>query len=231
MPNRTKLEMEDGVAWLSLDDGKVNALSGEMIDEIDHALDAAEEAQAIPVLTGRAGIFSAGFDLKTFARGSAPGLAMVRAGAELILRLLAFPRPVVTVCTGHAYPAGAFLMLAADARFGVTGSFQIGLNETAIGMTVPRFAVELVRHRVVPAGLARVATATLFAPEDALRLGYLDRLASPDALDGEVRTEVERLKTLDARSFVSTKARINAPAIAAIRDAIEEEWQEHAGAA
>jgi enoyl-CoA hydratase len=122
-------------------------------------------------------------------------------------------------------------MLAADARFGVSGPWQIGLNEVAIGMTVPRFAVELVRHRVVPAGLARVACAAMFAPEEALRLGYLDRLVSPEALDDEVRKEVERLKALDAPSFVGTKARLNAPAIAAIRAAIDEEWQEHAGAA
>ena len=43
---------------------------------------------------------------------------MVRAGAQLVARLLAFPRPVLTVCTGHAYPMGAFLMLAADVRLG-----------------------------------------------------------------------------------------------------------------
>ncbi|MEN8159324.1 MAG: crotonase/enoyl-CoA hydratase family protein [Myxococcota bacterium] len=231
MPSRTKLVIEDGVAWLSLDDAKVNALSREMIDEIDRALDAAEEAQAIPVLRGRAGIFSAGFDLKTFAQGAAAGAAMVRAGAELVLRLLAFPRPVVTVCTGHAYPAGAFLMLAADVRFGAAGPWQIGLNEVAIGLTVPRFAVELARHRLVPAGLARVASATMFPPEEALRLGYLDRVVSPETLDREVRGEVERLRTLDAPSFVATKARANEPAIVAIQTALEEEWQEQPGAA
>lgn len=231
MANRTQLEIQDGVARLSLDDGKVNALSAEMIGEIDRALDEAEKAEAIPVLTGRPGIFSAGFDFKTFARGAEAGLAMVRAGAELVLRLLAFPRPVVTVCTGHAYPAGAFLMLAADARFGVTGPWQIGLNEVAIGLTVPRFAVELVRHRVAPAGFARVASATMFTPEDALRLGYLDRITSPEALDGEVEAEIERLKTLDAPSFVGTKARLNAPVITAIRQAVDEEWQDQGGRA
>jgi enoyl-CoA hydratase len=230
-PTRTQLEIEDGIARLSLDDAKVNALSHEMIEEIDRALDAAGEAGAIVVIRGREGIFSAGFDLKTFARGTEAGLAMVRAGAELVLRLLAFPRPVVTVCTGHAYPAGAFLMLAADVRFGVAGPWRIGLNETAIGMTVPRFAVELVRYRLVPAGLARVSTAALFPPEEALRLGYLDRLARPESLDEEVRAELERLRGLDAASFVATKARVNEPAIAAIRAAVEAEWQEHAGAA
>ncbi|HVH16883.1 MAG TPA: crotonase/enoyl-CoA hydratase family protein, partial [Myxococcota bacterium] len=146
MGTRTRLAIEDGIAWIELDDGKVNALSPEMIDELGLALDAAERAGALAVLRGREGIFSAGFDLKTFQRGAAAGVAMVRAGAELVLRLLAFPRPVLTVCTGHAYPAGAFLMLAADVRLGTTGPWKIGMNETAIGLTVPKFAIELARH-------------------------------------------------------------------------------------
>ncbi len=80
---------------------------------------------------------------------------MLRAGAELILRLLALPRPVLGVCTGHAYPMGAFLMLSADVRFAVAGEWRIGMNEVAIGLTVPGFAVELARHRLTPAGFER----------------------------------------------------------------------------
>lgn len=228
---RSSLILADGVAWLTLDDAKVNALSHAMIREIDAALDEAEAADAIAVIRGRTGIFSAGFDFKTFAKGPGPSAEMVRAGAELVLRLLAFPRPVVTVCTGHAYPAGAFLMLSADARFGIPGPFQIGLNEVALGLPVPRFAVELVRHRIAPAGFARVASATLFPPEEALRLGYLDRLVEPDALDATVEAEVERLKTLDGAAFVETKARANGPVIAAVRAGLEADEVARTGAA
>jgi hypothetical protein len=92
----------------------VNALSGERIGEIGEALDVAESAEAIAVLSGREGILSAGFDLPTFKRGPEATVAMLRAGAQLIERLLAFPLPMLAVCTGHAYPMGAFLMLSAD---------------------------------------------------------------------------------------------------------------------
>ena len=83
---------------------------------------------------------------------------MVRAGVRVIERMLALPRPIVTVCTGHAYPMGAFLMLCADVRFGVPGDWNIGMNEVAIGLAVPQFAVELARidsRRQVPCGLQR----------------------------------------------------------------------------
>ena len=222
----THLSIEDGIAWITMDDGKVNALSREMIGALDEAFDAAEHAGAVAVLRGRAGIFSAGFDLRAFAAGFDASVAMVRAGAELILRLLAFPRPVLVVCTGHAYPAGAFLMLSADVRFGSTGPFRIGMNETAIGITVPKFAVELARHRLSAPGFARITTAPLFAPDEALRLGYLDRVLDADRLEGAVREEASRLRALDPPSFAATKARINERALEAVRTAANEELHE-----
>ncbi|HEX5065239.1 MAG TPA: crotonase/enoyl-CoA hydratase family protein [Myxococcota bacterium] len=230
MGTRTKLAIEDGIAWITLDDGKVNALSPEMIAELGEALDQAERASAVVVLRGRDGIFSAGFDLKTFQRGAAAGVSMVRAGAELVLRLLAFQRPVLTVCTGHAYPAGAFLMLAADVRLGTAGAWKIGMNETAIGLTVPKFAVELARHRLTAAGFARVPAAMMFAPDDAVRVGYLDRVLPAGELDAAAREEAQRLRALDMPSYVATRARVNEQAIRAIRSALDEELRAAAAA-
>jgi enoyl-CoA hydratase len=223
MPPRTQVSVADGIARIRLDDGKVNAMSLETIEAIGRALDVAEKAGAVTVIRGREGVFSAGFDLPTFSRGLAATVAMVGAGARLALRLLSFPRPVLTVCTGHAYPMGAFVMLASDVRLGLAGPWRIGLNETAIGLTLPKFAVELARHRLTPPGLARVATAALFGPEEAARLGYLDRVLAGDELDAAVDAEAARLRALDMPSFEATKARINAPVLRAVRAAIDEE--------
>jgi enoyl-CoA hydratase/carnithine racemase len=223
MGSRTRVGIEDGIAWVRMDDGKVNALSAAMIGEIGDALDAAERAGAVVVLEGREGIFSAGFDLSTFQRGLEASVEMLRAGAQLIQRLLTFPRPVLTVCTGHAYPAGAFLMLSADVRFGVAGPWRIGMNEVAIGLTVPRFAVELARHRLTPPGFARVTTGAMFAPEEALRCGYLDRILPAGALAEGVREEARRLRSLDMASFAATKGRINECALGAIGAAADGE--------
>ena len=217
------VSIESGIARISLDDGKVNAMSSELMGELGKALDEAEAAQAIAVLRGRPGIFSAGFDLGTFKRGREATLDMLRGGARLIERLLAFPCPVVTVCTGHAYPMGAFLMLAADVRFGVAGAFRIGMNEVAIALTVPQFALEIARHRLTPAGFARITTAPMFGPDEALRHGYLDYVVDAAQLDAAVELELARLRTLDRPAFVGTKARINARALDAVRAAIAAE--------
>lgn len=223
MSNKTQVKIDEGIAWITIDDGKVNAMSTELLGEIDGALDAAQDAGSVTVLSGRQGIFSAGFDLPTFKRGPEASLEMLRAGAQLIERLLSFPFPVLTVCAGHAYPMGAFLMLSADVRLGVAGPWKIGMNEVAIGLTLPKFAIELARHRLTPPGFALVATAHMFAPEEAMRLGYLDRVLGADELADAVRVEALRLCKLDMPSFAATKARINERALLAIRAAIREE--------
>ena len=219
----TRLELADGIAHIQLDDGKVNAMSSAFMAELGKALDQAEAADAVTVLRGRPGIFSAGFDLGTFQRGREATLEMLRAGARLIERLLAFPRPVLTACTGHAYPMGAFLMLAADVRFAVSGPWKIGMNEVAIGLTVPRFAIELARHRLTPPGFARITTAAMFAPDEARELGYVDRVLERAQLDAAVQEEALRLGKLDMTAYAGTKARVNERVRAAVRAAIAEE--------
>jgi enoyl-CoA hydratase len=223
MAGRTSVAIADGVARITLDDGKVNAMSREMLAEIEAALDEAEKAGAVTLLRGREGIFSAGFDLPTFARGVEASVAMVGAGARLVERLLAFPLPVLAVCTGHAYPMGAFLLLASDVRFALAGPFRIGMNEVAIGLTLPRFAVELARHRLTPPGFARATSAAMFGPKEAMRLGYVDRVLDASELDAAVAEEAARLRALHLPSFAATKARIHERALAAIRAALEAE--------
>jgi len=224
----TRLTIRDDVAWIQLDDGKVNAMSPNMLGEIAAHLATAETSARVTVIRGRDGIFSAGFDLRTLAAGPEAAVAMVRDGARLVERLLAHPHPVVTACTGHAYPMGAFLMLAADCRFGVEGPYRIGMNETAIGLTVPRFALALAGARLTRHGFARIAAATLYSPEEARAVGYLDHVVAVGDLDARVRDEVVRLGALDGASFAATKARMNESLLDAIAIAIEQELAEAA---
>jgi enoyl-CoA hydratase len=153
MTERVSYRCEDGIARIAMDDGKVNVMSASMLADLDAALDRAEADKAVVVLrSARPGIFSAGFDLKVFQAGDPDrSLQMVRAGAELALRLLSHPYPTVGVMEGHAYPMGAFLLLACDVRIGALGKFRMGLNEVAIGIAPPSFAIELARTRVHPA--------------------------------------------------------------------------------
>src|SRR4051812_25859574 len=123
---------EDGVATITMDDGKVNVLSLQMLAELNAALDEAADAGAVVALLGRRLVFSAGFDLPTLTGGGEDGLTMLRGGFELSERLLSFPTPVVIGCTGHAIAMGLFLLLSGDLRIGAAGSSKLVANEVAI---------------------------------------------------------------------------------------------------
>jgi enoyl-CoA hydratase len=214
--------LEGETATVTIDDGKVNALSLAVLTELNAVLDRAEQDQAVVVLAGREGVFSAGFDLPVLRAGGPDALAMLRAGFETAARLLAFPRPVVIACTGHAVAMGVFLLLCGDYRVGVTGPYKITANEVAIGLTMPRAAVEICRQRLTPAHFNRaVVIAETFSPADAVAAGFLDRTAEAAAVHEVARGVAGQLATLDRSAHESTKRRARRLTLDAIRSAID----------
>jgi enoyl-CoA hydratase len=176
--------LDGNVAVITIDDGKANAISHVLADQLDlelsHAL--ADDAAAIVIL-GRPGRFSAGFDLTIMQSGIEEARDLLRVGAELALRIYTFPIPVVLGVTGHALAMGAILLMAADVRVGTRGSFKIGLNEVAIGMPVPKFATELADDRLSRRHLnAAVNLARVYDPEGAVDAGYLDLVVDAEGL-------------------------------------------------
>jgi enoyl-CoA hydratase/carnithine racemase len=223
MPPLVSYDLADGIATLTMDDGKVNAMSVPMLEALHQALDRAAADRAVVLLTGRPGLFSAGFDLKVFPQGRGPTLAMLRLGATLAERILSFPLPVVAACSGHAYPMGAFLLLSADRRLGAAGEFRIGLNEVAIGMTLPLFAVEIARQRLAPAYFHRSVTGDLYGPDEAVTAGFLDEVVAPGELAARSRDVARGLACVDFEAHAATKLRVRGASLAALRAAIEAE--------
>jgi|SRR5579875_383642 len=224
MTNRVTYRCDTGVAHITMNDGKVNAMSPEMLHDLDAALDRAQSDKGIVVLrSAREGIFSAGFDLKIFAANDpARSLEMVRAGAELALRLMGFPQPTIGVMEGHAFPMGTFLLLACDVRIGALGKFRMGLNEVVIGISPPRFAIELARSRVHPAWLSRTVTlGEMFEPQDAVTAGFLDRAVPPDEIDRALREILSALAGVNVAMHATAKNNLRRQAMAAMREAID----------
>ncbi len=218
-------ELDGRIAQITIDDGKVNAFSIAMLRALHEALDRAQRDEAVVVLRGREGCFSAGFDLEVFGSGDQEQvLEMLRLGATLAERILAFPTPVVIASTGHTVAAGAFLLLAADLRIGTDGPFRIGLNEVQIGLTVPWFVIELARQRLPPPHLLRsVVGAEMYAPQQALAAGFLDRVVTAEELREASLQEAARLAALGATAYAATKLRVRGDALKAVRSAIDSE--------
>lgn len=223
-------QLSDGVATIKLDDGKVNALSVEMQSAIGEAVDRAEVDGAAIVLTGRAGMFSAGFDLTTIRAGGPAVAEMVIGGFKLAQRILGYPRPVVVGCTGHAIAMGTFLMFAGDYRIGPeANSFRWTANEVAIGLTMPHAAIEMLRLRLTPGAFDKaVILSHQFGPGDVLSSGYFDELVPLDDVVETATSAARAALSLDARAHAASKLRARAPALVALADAIREDEDDFA---
>lgn len=221
------LKEEKDFLQIVMDDGKRNAVSFEMAAELNAALDNAEKADKPVVLAGRSGTFSAGFDLATMALQDERTVRLVRAGADLAERIVRFPQPIVLAVSGHAFAMGAILCLAADYRIGAVGDFKIGLNEVAIGMTLPWFGVELARSRLGQESFHNaVALARVYSPGEAAAVGFLDECVLEDELTKRTSELASQLAALGSKAHQQTKLRVREQLLTRYKQALERDFAE-----
>ncbi len=213
-PDPVTCTIEDGVAVVRLDDGKVNVVSHRVIELVHAALDRSlAEATAVAII-GRDGKLSAGFDLAEMTAGVERAQALVGSGGRMLMRIYGHPQPVVLGVTGHALAAGALLALSCDTRIGGDGPAKIGLNETAIGMGLPRYAVELAQARLATVHLTRSAVqAEIYDPLGAVAAGYLDQVVPAADVEQTVIEEARRLGQLRTGAYSHTKLALRQPMI------------------
>ncbi len=209
-------------ALITINNGKVNAISHEVIDELNEAFDQAENEQKVVVLTGKEGILSAGYDLKTMTASADAAKALVMKGSQLVYRMLSFPLPIIAACNGHAIAKGAFLLLGCDYRIGVEGDFKIGLNEVQIGMTMHHAGIAIARARLAPVYLDRsVINAELYKPKDALTAGFLDLVVPAEHLETTATKVAGMFSQLKMRAHAETKLKVRKGVLTDLQQAIE----------
>ncbi len=212
------VEQQDAIAIITMDDGKANALSFDMIDAISGALDdaAASETTRAVVLTGRPGKFSAGFDLGVMQSGDWAELTrLVANGGDLVRKIYGGDVPVVAASTGHALAAGALMLLGCDVRVSVdVPTAKVGLNEVAIGMTLPDWAHTIAEQRLSKRHIQRsIANARITDPAGAVDVGFLDRVVSEDELMTAAMEEAMALTPLDPSAYARTMRGFRAPTL------------------
>jgi len=207
---------------ITINNGKVNAISHEVIDELNEALNQAENEQKVVVLMGKEGILSAGYDLRTMTASADSAKTLVTKGSKLIHRMLSFPMPIVAACTGHAVAKGAFLLLACDYRIGVEGDFKIGLNEVMIGMTMHHAGIAIARARLAPVYLDRsVINAEMYSPKDAIKAGFLDLVVPVEQLQVTAGKVAGMFSKLNKRAHAETKLKVRVGHLTDLVKAIE----------
>ena len=212
----------EGIATLTLNNGKVNAISPDLITAFNRCLDQAQQDRAIVIITGQPGILSGGYDLKVMTSSPENAFSLVALGSTLTRRMLAHPYPIIVACPGHAIAKGAFLLLAADYRIGTEGAFKIGLNEVLIGMTMHHAGIELARDRLSkPAFQRSVINGELFSPADAVHAGFLDIVVAAEQLMETALATATQMKAINMNAHKKTKLKVRKELLHALDAAIE----------
>jgi enoyl-CoA hydratase len=221
---------ENNISLITMDDGKANVFSVQMLKELYAALDQAEQAGSVVIIAGREKMFSGGFDLSVFKSGDNEQiLEMLTLGAELSYRLLSFPLPIIAACTGHAVAMGTFVLLCTDYRIGAQGNSKFAANEVAIGLTVPYFAIEVVKQRIINKHRSKaIGLAHFFDVDEALEAGFLDEAVEANQVLAAATLKVEEILKLDLDAHKGSKLRLREPMLSSLREAIDrdvEAWK------
>jgi enoyl-CoA hydratase len=149
-----------------------------------------DEAElAVAVLTGAAGNFCAGFDLKALAAGADYGLTMDTSRGPMGPTRMVLTKPVIAAIEGFAVAGGLELALWCDVR--------VAARDATLGVFNRRFGVPLIDlgtvrlPRLVGQGRALdlILTGRSVDGEEALRIGLVERLVEP----GTALAEAQKL--------------------------------------
>jgi enoyl-CoA hydratase/carnithine racemase len=205
---------DGGVTVLTLDRPRANAISPELVAELDRALREASAAPAV-VLASSQPLFSAGWDLLAVRTLGREDMARFLADfCALVRRIFAFDGPILAALPGHAIAGGLIVAAAVDERIAAEGKGELGLSEVALGVPIPRSCYEIFRHLLGERGAERLAAAgDNVSVTRAFELGLVDRVVAP----GDLReSAVDRALQLARRSraaYVEIKRRARARAL------------------
>jgi enoyl-CoA hydratase len=219
--------VRDGIATLTMDDGKVNAFDFEFFDEFDARLDECA-ADAAVVIAGRPGMFSAGLNMKVMQTLDDEGTArlLVRFG-ESMLRAWLEPRPVVAAATGHAIAGGTIMAMVCDHAVAADGDFRWGLTETTIDFPLPRWIIAIARGNVRSDRLDDLLLpGASVIPAEAVEVGFADAVAPPDEVIEAATAKAGQLTQLPRLTYAETKRRLRQPAVEAVRETMHADLME-----
>ena len=201
------LIIENDISIITLDDGKANVFSPKMIQDVNDCLDQVPTQKGALIITGRDGMFSAGFDLKIISAGEMSAITeMTTNGFKLLSRIFSFPRPVLGACSGHGIALGTFLLCCCDYRIGVKGEFMIGANEMRTNMVIPTPILELIKFRVSNGHKYRaILGAEMYLIEDGIEAGLIDEVVEPENLMEASMHKIKDLASMGHPSYTLTK--------------------------
>lgn len=204
-----KVEQKDAYTIITLDRGRANpmneALIIEMRELIKNLLDDDNTHGAI--LTGKENFFSAGLDvLELYEYNEEQMIQFWENFSSLIRELAAFSKPLVCAVTGHSPAGGCVLALCADYRIMAEGSYRIGLNEIAVGITLPDVIFPLYAFTVGQRTAYKlIMEGRLLTPEEALSVNLVDEICPYDQILEKAEQQLKQYLSFDPSTWQRSK--------------------------
>ena len=201
------LEAHDAVAVLRLNNGVINAINPELLDDLSDALKRTKSEFKGMVLAGGEKFFCIGLDLPGLLNlGRSEMVEFYSKFMQVLLDIYTLPMPTACALNGHATAGGTIFALGCDFRFASSGRKFMGLNEVKIGLPVP-YLTDLILRQV--AG-DRCATEMMFTgefvePEEAQKMGLVDAIFSPEDLEEKAVAKIAELAALPPQGLTVIK--------------------------
>lgn len=173
---------DDGVAVVTLNHGKVNALSGAMIARLHEvANELTTEPPGAVVITGGERIFAAGADISEF--GGPEEAAHITATIHRALdAIAAIPRFVIAAISGYALGGGCELAIACDYRI-ISERAVMGQPEVLLGTIPGGGGTQRLPRLVGPSRAKEICiTGRQIKADEALRIGLADEIVAGEQL-------------------------------------------------
>lgn len=185
------IKYEKPIAWIVLNrPNRLNAISPDMIKELEEALDELELNDDIRVLiiTGSGRAFSAGADVTAFA-GITPMQAAIfsKKFQELTLKMEFYAKPIIIAINGYALGGGLEISMSGDIRI-ASETALLGQPEINLGF-IPGAGGTQRLPRLVGRGQSKllIFTGDNISAKDAYSLKLVDKVVPPERLEQEAR--------------------------------------------
>ena len=209
-----RFEPRGRAALLTLDrPERLNAISAQMMDEVESVLDAAAEDDDVGavVVCGAGRAFCSGYDLKDDAAKPAASAEAWRARLErdldFLLRFWNHPKPTIAAVHGHCLAGGCELAMSCDITIAEKGSLfgepELKFGSVIVNMMMPWLVGPKLTKELLLSGDDRLSA------ERAERIGLVNRVVTKGTHVDEALALAARIAALDADAVVKTKAAIN----------------------
>ena len=175
-----KTKLDNSILTIRINRPKVNAINMDMIKSMSNVLDSSIKNPNIKgvILTGSQGIFSGGLDLIELAdKNKQYMIEFWDMFSNLLIKIYSFPKVIFSAISGHSPAGGTVIAIMTDYRIMSKGKYFIGLNEVAVGLTMP-VGIGSVFKNVLGYRMAEKMTmkGELVFPDKAQELGLIDEL-------------------------------------------------------